>query len=149
VPDTKCPCLFPANIPPKPIPATGIFCHFSAKKGSKCGLLPSRDLILACGDGSRLRKRGHVRAVQNCRGRREEASFGNRRENASRYLGSCLLLHADTVEIRAWICGRCVLVTRCSGLTDEVALDGGERRLHCQVGGALQEISPVAHAFPV
>src|ERR1039458_8038159 len=58
------------------------------------------------------------------------------------------LLHADAIEERAGACGIGVRVTGHAGLTGDVGLNGGERRLCSKVGAALEIIRSRVHALP-
>ena len=94
------PDRFTRNIPLKAIPAMGIFWSFAAKKG--------QDAI--------CRRFGSV-GVSAERGVRNV-------KLKPHHLGCDLLLHADTVEIRAVAAGVRVGITRCSRLTNDIAQNG-------------------------
>src|SRR5579862_8163536 len=57
------------------------------------------------------------------------------------------LLHADAIEERAMADCVGVRVTGCAGLAKDVTPDGGEGRLRCQVGVALEEVGSIAHTL--
>ena len=57
-------------------------------------------------------------------------------------------LHANAIEIGTGTDGIGVRIARRASLTENVTLDGRERRLHQKIGSALKVINPVVHALP-
>ena len=57
-------------------------------------------------------------------------------------------MHTDSIKECPAVRRRCVQITRRAGLTNDVALNGGEGLLHVEIGATLEIVNSSVHALP-